>query len=540
MTQAAGRSRRSDKGYVKTCVILGIYAMLVLGPVLILAFKTVQVTACDHPEWLKLAAPSGRRLGLLLTSLGLAAATAALATLLGWLAAVWLWTRGGRFSWLVVLFALPVLALPVYIYSLAWFAGAEWLTSLLDLLRIPMGVPTGWLSVVIVETAASAPLAFVFACLGLYSIDPELIDTARLARPELNGLLNIILPLDAPALWCGGAIIFLTNLLDYSVPSLLQVQVYPLEIFADFSASNRPERAFLLSLPLMIMACLALIPLLKPLRSLIVDAALHRSAWSTPAHWPPWFGKILNLGAAFSLLSICLPIGFIAARLGAISQILNVWLDAGSEIAVSLRLAGLAALISLPFTALVAGVMLAPGRFAFIIWLMALAPLSIPASLTGIGLVYLSQSTALDASLLGLWPAMLACLARFAPFAALVFSAQLRRRDTLLIDAARVLQSNSWRRLLWVQLPLLLPGVLLGAGLVFALTLGELGATLLVIPPGQATVSMRLYNYLHYGASEVVAGLSLFLMAAVLGMGVLAVIVAWVGWKKFGARGAEA
>jgi iron(III) transport system permease protein len=538
MIQAGGRSRRSGKGHVKTCLIVGLYAVLVLGPVLILVFKAAQAIASDHPEWLNLAVPSDRRLGLLLTSLGLAASTAVLATLLGWLAAVWLWSRGGRFSWLVVLFALPALALPVYIYSLAWFAGAEWLTSLLDLLRLPMGAPTGWLSVLIVETAASIPLAFVFSCLGLYSIDPELIDIARLARPELNGLLKIILPLAGPALWCGGAIIFLTSLLDYSVPSLLQVQVYPMEIFADFSASHRSERALLLSLPLIAIACLVLIPLLKPLRSLIVGAALHRSAWSTPAHWPPWFSKLLKLGAAFSLLSICLPIGFIAVRLGAFEQMLNVWLDAGSEISFSLRLAGLAALISLPFTALVAGLLLAPGRFSFIIWLMVLAPLSIPASLTGIGLVHLSQSTTLDSYLLGLWPAMIACLVRFAPFAVLVFSAQLRRRDTLLVDAARVLQRNRWRRLLWVQLPLLLPGVLLGAGLIFAFSLGELGATLLVIPPGQATVSMRLYNYLHYGASEVVAGLSLFLMAAVFGMGALAVTFAWVGWKKFGARGA--
>ncbi len=32
-----------------------------------------------------------------------------------------------------------------------------------------------------------------------------------------------------------------------------------------------------------------------------------------------------------------------------------------------------------------------------------------------------------------------------------------------------------------------------------------------MIPPGQSTLTLRLYNYLHYGASEEVAGLSLLL-----------------------------
>jgi iron(III) transport system permease protein len=539
MAHSVGRFLQPVHSYIKACLIVGLFTLFVLGPILILAWKTAQTVFSVHPEWLSLVVPNGRRLGLLLTSLGLAAGTAVMAMLLGWLAAVWLWSRGGRFTWLVVIFALPVLALPIFIYNLAWFAGAEGLTRLLDLLGLLMGTPTGWLSVLVVETTASIPVAFVFACLGLYSLDPELIDTARLARPDLDGLLKVVLPLCAPALWCGWAIIFLTSLLDYSVPSLLQVQVYPMEIFADFSASHRPERALLLSIPLIVTACLVLIPLLKPLRSLIVGAAFYRSVWMTPAYWPTWFRKLLKFATILALLSVCLPAIFIVMRLEGINQVFNIWQDAGSEVGVSLRLAGFSALISFPLAILVAASLLAPGRFTLIVWLIVIAPLSIPSSLAGIGLVYLTQSIALDTQFLGLWPAMMACLTRFAPFAVLIFSAQLRRRDTLQIDAARVLQKSTWRRLFWVQLPQILPGALLAAGLVFALSLGELGATLLVIPPGQTTVSLRLYNYLHYGATDVVAGLGLFLMAAVLGMGVLVVAVAWVGWITIGAQGAR-
>ena len=124
---------------------------------------------------------------------------------------------------------------------------------------------------------------------------------------------------------------------------------------------------------------------------------------------------------------------------------------------------------------------------------------------------------------------LLAGLARFAPIAGILLVTQLRRIDPSLIEAARMLETSALRTWLWIQLPILAPGLLAAAAVLFVLTLGELGATLLVAPPGHATLTMRLYNFLHYGASDTVAGLCLVLMAAVLFFGflVLLVLVTW-------------
>ena len=46
----------------------------------------------------------------------------------------------------------------------------------------------------------------------------------------------------------------------------------------------------------------------------------------------------------------------------------------------------------------------------------------------------------------------------------------------------------------------------------FILCMGELGSTLLVIPPGNGTISLKIYTLMHYGANEVVAALSLILI----------------------------
>jgi len=55
-----------------------------------------------------------------------------------------------------------------------------------------------------------------------------------------------------------------------------------------------------------------------------------------------------------------------------------------------------------------------------------------------------------------------------------------------------------------------------GLLITFALCMGEFGVTLLVTPPGYQTITLKIYNYLHYGASETIAVLCLFVLAVIL------------------------
>jgi iron(III) transport system permease protein len=113
--------------------------------------------------------------------------------------------------------------------------------------------------------------------------------------------------------------------------------------------------------------------------------------------------------------------------------------------------------------------------------------------------------------------------------AALLLLAQNQRVDTLLLDAASVFQLHDWQTAWRVRLPLLSSGLLASTSLIFALTLGELGATLIVVPAGQPTLTLRIYNYLHYGASDVVAVLCLAMLVLTLACGALTVyfMAAW-------------
>ena len=46
----------------------------------------------------------------------------------------------------------------------------------------------------------------------------------------------------------------------------------------------------------------------------------------------------------------------------------------------------------------------------------------------------------------------------------------------------------------------------------FILCMNELGVTLLVIPPGLGSISLKIYTLMHYGANKIVAALALMLI----------------------------
>ncbi len=101
----------------------------------------------------------------------------------------------------------------------------------------------------------------------------------------------------------------------------------------------------------------------------------------------------------------------------------------------------------------------------------------------------------------------------------------MRFIEPLLFDAAAVFSPGRFKTWVQIRLPLYAPGLFVAAGILAVLTLGELGATLVVAPPGHGTLTMRIYNYLHYGAAGEVAGLCLMITILTLIAGACTIAV---------------
>jgi iron(III) transport system permease protein len=85
-------------------------------------------------------------------------------------------------------------------------------------------------------------------------------------------------------------------------------------------------------------------------------------------------------------------------------------------------------------------------------------------------------------------------------------------------DAARILGANRLRRLRSIELPIMLPGLAAGAGLVLLSTIKELPTTLMLRPTGTDTLALEVWRARETAnwAEAGLAGLALVLLSAVL------------------------
>ncbi len=474
---------------------------LLAAPVLALLVSMASVPSSD---WLSLALPLGGRGILLLRSVALSAGSSLLATAVGLLAALRLWRVPSQARTALTWGALAFAAIPPYIHALVW-------SHILG--------PAGWPAALWVQAAWFAPVALALCLAGLDGADPELFDAARLHVPPWKAFAVGVLPSCRPHLLASFSLCFAIGLLDFTVPSLYHMDVYALDVFAELGATETPGRVVWMSLPLVASASLASLLFWRSIR--VVAAGRSQPARPRPAvRWPMALVVLQGLAALIALAWVGVPFVTLAVMTGSLGRWGAALANGSRELEttawVAVWAAALAVLAARPW----AGELARPGWRGVLAWTLLWIPWVLPPSLIGLGLIGVWNRSWFEPLMQSRGILVLASVERFAPSAALVLWAVARQRDPALLDAIRVHQRSAWHGWLHAGFGLERTGWLAAAALVLALSAGELGASLLVAPPGYATLTMRLYNYLHAGATRSVAGtcLTMWLLTLLAGL----------------------
>jgi iron(III) transport system permease protein len=429
-----------------------------------------------------------------------------------------LWRRSTvRREWIVTL-AFCLLPLPGYLHALAWN-------------RILTGATVfagGWLVAVWVQAMALLPLAILLSWSALEAIPDEVVDSARLLRPDSAVFLRIVVPLALPALWTTAALLFLLSTIDYTVFALFSQPSYSLQIHVEFSAGAGAGALLGTALPLISVCALPLAAVSGGLRRAALASAPGFRRPGTSFEVPAWWRVCEGAGLVAAVCQILVPISMLLGSVRSPARILDTVIAAWPGLGFSLLVAALAVAMGLPLALGAARMLASSGTVSRWRWFAALAPAAAPAPLVGIGLILLWNTPWGGWAYGTILMPLLAALARFLPLATLVVAMRLRRIDPLLEDAARVFQTTTLAGWLRVRLPMLAPGLVAASALLLAFTWNELGATLLVVPPGRQTLTLRIYNYLHYGDSQTVAGLCLVTALVTMGAG----YAAGVAWRQ--------
>lgn len=498
-------------------VALAAFVVLSLLPVLFLGAMWLIPALAGEWHMFGWAVPSLRALHLLGRSLLLATTVTAAATVLGTLLAVWL--RGhGRVQRLVQSVYLIPLLIPPYVHALTWMAVAgrrqvleQAFGWLLGPERVALSTYGFWPAAAVL-TLATFPIVTLLVHSALEGVEPELYEAASIVESPWRVAWRLLPPLVLPALLAGAGLVFVLSLVAYGVPSMFEYNVYVMEVYASFSQSFDPLRAFALSLPLALIAAVLLAASQSRLRSNPLRGRPGSPLRLPTSTWPWPVRAVLVASVVAWAVATVVPVVVLLAR-GAMPSTVAAamspaWDDLALTVAVALGSGAIAAAVALPL----AGALARSTRLWRLAWLVCALPLAIPAPLIGIALIHIWNRPLLEWGYGTALMLVVAHVARFLPFAVYAAASRVRHIDPSLTEMASLHNVGWWRRFAWVQLPMAAPAAVIALLVVFVLSLGELGASLLIAPPGQATLPMRIYNLLHYGATDVVSALSLIML----------------------------
>ncbi|MEC3974779.1 ABC transporter permease [Amycolatopsis sp. H20-H5] len=192
-------------------------------------------------------------------------------------------------------------------------------------------------------------------------------------------------------------------------------------------------------------------------------------------------------GETFASLSVSLQTGVIAS---AVSVVLGTW-------------AALAA----------RG---APSRVRKLVDTVFHLPIAVPSVVLGLALLvaFSRPPLALNGTR---WIVLLGHLMILLPFSYSTVSAAIARADPLLAQAAASLGASPARVLLKVRIPVLLPAMSASASLALAMSMGELGATMMLYPPDWRTLPASIFALTDRGQVFLASASTVLLLAVTLG-----------------------
>ncbi|MBI2846958.1 MAG: iron ABC transporter permease [Chloroflexi bacterium] len=360
--------------------------------------------------------------------------------------------------------------------------------------RLPdiYGFPGAFLAV----TLVAYPYILLPLQASIRGLDPRIEEVARsLGHGRWDTFRRVVLPQLRPAMAAGVLLVGLYTLRDFGAVSLLRYETFTWAIYLQYQTSFDRILAAGLSLVLVFMA-LAILFLEFHTRG---KSHYHRTAASvsrSPAYVKlgRWQWPALGFCALVVLVALVMPVSILSYWLvrgfsggGALWQTTGYALN-------SAYVSGLAAVVTAIAAISVAVLDVRyPSLFSRLLERITYIGFALPGIVIALALVFFGANYAtLVYQTLALLVFAYAVL--FLPQAVGSVRSSLLQVSPRLEEAARSLGRTPLQVLAAVTLPLVRPGILAGAGLVFLTTMKELPATLLLSPIGFKTLATSIWS----------------------------------------------
>ena len=405
------------------------------------------------------------------------------------------------------------LMVPPYVLALAWvlvtgpgglFARAGGRDFLSDWTYSLTGA-------IVVLGLAFYPLSMLATEAAARRVDARLEESALLAASPRRVLGRITLPLIGPTVAAAGLIVFVLALSEFGVPALLRVRVFTTEAFTAFAAFYNFGAGVALCAPLLVVALIVsvVIKFIIGERLLVTTRSLQLGL---PLTFSRPFRTAILIGIAVLICaSTLLPLEALLFETTGINRITSAVSTSGHAIANSLWLAFVGATLIVALAVVLGyGRARARSRVRMFFDPTLILLFAVPSTVVGIGIIGLWNREGLMGQVYSSqWIIVVTYIARFAPVAALMLAASVRQISSSSEHAAEIAGASWTRTFAGIVLPQLRNGLAATWVVSFIFCFGELGATILVAPPGESTLPVRVYTLIANTPSSEVASLAL-------------------------------
>ncbi len=426
----------------------------------------------------------------------------------------------GRRYWFVAT-ALP-LVLPSYVAAYLFISIFGPVGMLQDML-VPLGITRlpsvyGFFGAFVVLTLLSYPYILLSVRVAYRRLDPSLVEAARsLGYTPRQAFWRVTLPHLRPAIVAGGLLVALYVLRDFGAVSMLRYNTFTRIIFVQYQSFSSRSTVAVLSLVLVAMTMLLLYLDLRTRgrgRYERQSAGCAREAelvtlglWKWPA--------LLFVGTMvfFSLILPALGLGYWLLRgIAGGAALASLWEPALG----SLSAAGIAAVVTV-IAALPVAILSTrrQTRLSQAVERITYAGFALPGIVIALALVFFGINYARP--LYQTLPLLIgAYVVLFIPQAVGTARTSLLQVSSHLEEAGRSLGRTKIAVFREVTLPLVTPGILAGAALVFLTVMKELPATLILSPLGFRTLPMSVWSSISeaYFAQAAAPSLLLILLSS--------------------------
>lgn len=379
---------------------------------------------------------------------------------------------------------------------------------------------SSYIGVILVLITIFTPLSMLIIGSALSNINSQLEETGFIITHFYRVIFKITLPLIKPALISSFVLVFIFSISEFSVPAFFGVKVFTTEIFTQFSAFYNHSLAILQS-ALLILICILL---LFSERKYIAEAPFLSigSKGTSNKLYNIKTGNRLSLLFLFGWFFISILFPFIILFVQSFQDGTEKFIRAFELLiptfsnSIGLAFAGALIIVFVGFTAAYfSNQQTKTKKRKSFDWLLLII-FAIPSTIFGISLIKFYNQPKLDFIYSSYAIILIGYVGKFSFISAKLIGNAIKQIPKSLDEAAQIQGITFFVRLWKILVPIILPTLFVAFVISFIFSLGELGTTIMLYPPGTEIMPIKVFTIMANAPQALTSSMTLIVFSITL------------------------